>query len=987
MKKIIILCLMACIACLYAQSQILVDKSATGLNNGQTWDNAYTDLQTALQNAVSGDEIWVASGTYYPTSGVNRNFSFEPPSGIKLLGGFKGTESAPEQRNWQINPTILSGDIGVEGDSTDNSFCVVFLHEPDTNTIIDGFIIKDGVADNTAAPSFARGRCGGGMYIMGYDAEAYPDIQNCTFLHNTALQNGAGAMAFGAGMGSVAPRFINCRFESNHAVTGNGGGYARFGGSWLERGDDLEGCVFYRNRAGFQGGGFYYKDSERSDDLDIHGCMFEENEAIDNGGGLYLLLGRGNPAGVSVINCSFTRNIADHGGALILYPNSFLNVNSVHLDSCSFIDNKYRFHDFNDEKAVVSIQLFGANNAIGIINNCIYQNNSNWNLLAYIECSDFTTTCENLLASNNDVGGGFYIQPNSLLDMKAISLKNNKFEGYLISNVTGTGFISYANCIITGNISTVPTYYILNLSSDTLKFTNCTFADNTIPQLDMPNASTYKTATNCIFSGSINKKFFLSTNNHAEYSYCHFDELDCQSLGPTITCGPNNLIGLDPLFRDTANNDYSLLPCSPLIDAGSNAAAAGLLTDISGAPRIQGGTVDIGAYESPTLHLSDSTQIRPACESANGGSISLVPDYGCGPFDYQWDPPVSSGPTANDLAPGDYSFTITDSRGQVFSDTFSIGAASNPQLTPIPSNLQCGNPIGGQATITITNGTAPYTFHWNNNAGDSLLTMLPAGQYSVTVTDTNGCQDSTDMTITQSGQITLSVNGEPISCFGETDAMLSATPANGKAPFSYLWSQGSMDSVLTNLGEGQYIITVTDAYDCTATYSFQVSEPGLLQAQAEGTPTSSLQTPNGTASVIFVNGGTQNYSYNWSNGSSGQTITGLTTGIYTVTVTDAHGCTTTATAEVKFMVGTGELSDLQVQVWPNPMHSWLEIHANNLPSGDWRFILRDALGREVRSEIIAGGRALLDIGGIPGGIYDWSLTNGLEVVQSGKVVK
>ncbi|MEZ4891441.1 MAG: choice-of-anchor Q domain-containing protein [Saprospiraceae bacterium] len=259
--------------------------------------------------------------------------------------------------------------------------------------------------------------------------------------------------------------------------------------------------------------------------------------------------------------------------------------------------------------------------------------------------------------------------------MKAISLKNNKFEGYLISNVTGTGFISYANCIITGNISTVPTYYILNLSSDTLKFTNCTFADNTIPQLDMPNASTYKTATNCIFSGSINKKFFLSTNNHAEYSYCHFDELDCQNLGPTITCGPGNLIGLNPLFRDTANNDFSLLPCSPLIDAGSNAAAAGLLTDISGAPRIQGGTVDIGAYESPTLHLSDSTQIRPACESANGGSISLVPDYGCGPFDYQWDPPVSSGPTANDLAPGDYSFTITDSRGQVFSDTFSIGAA------------------------------------------------------------------------------------------------------------------------------------------------------------------------------------------------------------------------------------------------------------------------------------------------------------------------
>ena len=257
---------------LSAQNRYYVNAAATGTNNGQSWADAFIDLQAALQTAQTGDEVWVAEGTYYPTDSTDRKVSFEPLSGTKLYGGFAGTEISLGQRDWVAHPAVLSGDIGILGDSTDNVYNVVYLLEPDTNTLLDGFVIRDGVANNGGAlPSRDRKRCGGGLYIMGQDGDAYPDIRNCVFIHNSATAFGGGVMMNGGGQGSVAPRFVNCRFEQNHAVA-SGGGAARFGGSWIERGDDFAGCVFLQNRANYRGGGFYYTDTERND-RKVQPCM------------------------------------------------------------------------------------------------------------------------------------------------------------------------------------------------------------------------------------------------------------------------------------------------------------------------------------------------------------------------------------------------------------------------------------------------------------------------------------------------------------------------------------------------------------------------------------------------------------------------------------------------------------------------------------------------------------------------------------------
>ncbi|KMQ59753.1 hypothetical protein ACM40_16680 [Chryseobacterium sp. BLS98] len=183
---------------------LYVNSSATGSNNGLSWTNAYTDLQTAMSNAIFGDEIWVASGVYKATSTTDRTISFNMKNGVNLYGGFSGTETSVGQRNISQNPTTLSGDIGAIGDNTDNTNTILKIISTTSGITVDGFRI-------------ISGRGGGSAGISLNNNTGIINIKNCYFYDNFGSTAGA---IFQAYQGNYTVNVSNCDFISNIAVNG-----------------------------------------------------------------------------------------------------------------------------------------------------------------------------------------------------------------------------------------------------------------------------------------------------------------------------------------------------------------------------------------------------------------------------------------------------------------------------------------------------------------------------------------------------------------------------------------------------------------------------------------------------------------------------------------------------------------------------------------------------------------------------------------------
>jgi hypothetical protein len=224
------------------------------------------------------------------------------------------------------------------------------------------------------------------------------------------------------------------------------------------------------------------------------------------------------------------------------------------------------------------------------------------------------------------------------------------------------------------------------------------------------------------------------------------------------------------------------------------------------------------------------------------------------------------------------------------------------------TNIDCNGSASGSATVNVVGGTAPLSYAWSNGASTQTVSNLPAGTYTVTVTDANGCIITENLTITEPVALVGNTSViSPILCAGGM-AMVNVSATGGTAPYTGIGS--------FSLSSGPQTFTVIDAFGCTASTTVNITEPTAVSVTTSSTD--EMMGMDGAATVT-VSGGTPNYTYYWMPG--GQTtasISGLAAGTYTVMVLDANGCGDTLEVVVGSQVSLDETGFANAVLYPNP---------------------------------------------------------------------
>jgi len=305
------------------------------------------------------------------------------------------------------------------------------------------------------------------------------------------------------------------------------------------------------------------------------------------------------------------------------------------------------------------------------------------------------------------------------------------------------------------------------------------------------------------------------------------------------------------------------------------------------------GTGTVNIPSAPPLTASATLVANASC--LTGGSATASGSGGTPPYTFLWDNNQTTA-TATNLGAGPHSVTVTDSKGCIATATINIGQNQGPTASAtVNSNATCT--AGGSATATATGGTAPYVYLWDNGQTTATATNLSVGPHMVTVTDAGGCSASASVTITQPNAPNLAVtNTTNASCTGGGSATVAAS--GGTSPYSYAWSNGATGATASNLAAGSYTVTATDAASCTATVTVNIA--GAIPPNVVISASSNAKCDQPGSATASVTGGTGPYTYKWDNNETTATASNLSAGPHSVTVTDAAGCTATASVNIGF---------------------------------------------------------------------------------------
>jgi hypothetical protein len=332
--------------------------------------------------------------------------------------------------------------------------------------------------------------------------------------------------------------------------------------------------------------------------------------------------------------------------------------------------------------------------------------------------------------------------------------------------------------------------------------------------------------------------------------------------------------------------------------AGGNAAVASSLcaatytatiTDMNGCSLATGFTLN-----QPNFLVADAGVSQAICYGAsttlNGSATGGTP-----PFTYAWSGPLSftssaASPLVTPSATSIYSLTLTDANGCTSFDTVMISLSQSLNLSFSTINATCAQ-SDGLISVLPSGGVAPYAYLWNNSVTNDTNNNVPAGIYTVTVTDANGCSNTAAGAISNITGPTLSVSGivNP-TCYNGSNGSATVVATGGPQPYTYLWnsSPAQTTATATNLPAGNFFCTVVDANNCQSSISATLAQPAQLYLGAQSI--SGANCINNGSARAWASGGVLPYSYVWSNTETGDTAYALPSGNCTVTVTDNTGC-------------------------------------------------------------------------------------------------
>jgi len=303
-------------------------------------------------------------------------------------------------------------------------------------------------------------------------------------------------------------------------------------------------------------------------------------------------------------------------------------------------------------------------------------------------------------------------------------------------------------------------------------------------------------------------------------------------------------------------------------------------------------SVNATVEEPLPLEIETVTTSNIKCYGGKEGEITISVKGGIAPYVFTWNNGANTQ-DLQDIPAGLYELKVADANGCVKSYSSQI---SEPPVLKYSidavKHISCMGESNGSVNLSVSGGTVPYTYQWNNGVTTQDLVNVPAGKYTVIIKESNGCESKTDVSITEPSQFVVTLDSvEHNRCFGDENGSIKVSASGGTTPYSYKWSNGANTMNLSKIGAGDYSLLIADANGCNHTIKTTIEQPERLTLTVDSARNVKCCGDTSGAIFISVKGGVQPYNYLWSHGKKTQDVTGLLQGQYTVTVTDAHGCT------------------------------------------------------------------------------------------------